>query len=590
MIVLRPRRALAWGIALLSGCLCFLPQCHLDQTSSREEKFVTVKLHDSLARYDSVKILVLADGDTGQEVGTVWNGPLRAPSAIPSFRLEDSETRTLSVRVMGFDQYGRLVLDLRIVNEGGRQVVTDIALPKPSPALVSLLLSPGTLVPPFDPAVKEYALDLANAQSTFRVKLVPAYSPATMLVGFKKAYSGQPSDPIDLHVGANRITIGVTAADTSTQYFINATRAAPPGDTTKPDSVPNPNPDPDLNALNLLLLNWKHKAVVNLDYAHMGIGTDEVVTDFPLLIRLTRSNFTLYQAGDGGRDLRFATSEGRMLPYEIGRWDAANGEADVWIKTDTLRSDGSSSPILMFWGNTAALSAADPAKVFPPKAGWTAVWHLGETSKGTTGEYKDATGRYNATGDGAGKIIPSRGDGIVGYGQNFKGPTGQGCIVIPSEFDPGDKAWTLNLWVKRQGTEQSILFNKSVGFDAATQRFQINAFEGAGQKVSLVRHDAAYKTEIYLPQDGFVLLGIVYDGTKANFYVDGYPRESNDWAQGLDPMAKTILGASDDKGTYGFHGIMDEFWASSVPRSSSFMRFMYENQKPYSPFVVLLPL
>lgn len=246
-------RKVALGLAALCLSLCFIPQCHLGPTAG-EERFVTVRLHDSLARYDSVQVLILAEGDTGQVVGTIWDGLLRDPGALPSYRLADGETRPLSVRVKGFNQFGRLVLDLRISKNGDRQIVSDVILPKPSPALLSLRPSVGILAPPFDPAIKEYALALAYPQSSFTLTMTPAYAPASMLIGFSKAYPGKASDPVNVRVGATRIAIGVTAADTSARYSINVTRAAaPPVDTTI-TTPPDTRTDPGTGPVTLLPL------------------------------------------------------------------------------------------------------------------------------------------------------------------------------------------------------------------------------------------------------------------------------------------------------------------------------------------------
>ena len=316
---------------------------------------------------------------------------MAAPQEIPPYRIGDAETRPVSVRVKGFDQYGRLILDMRISKRNGGQVVENIALPKPSPSLAALAVGPGALSPAFDPAVKEYAVALAYNQTWLQVTMTPAYPHAIMSAGLVRAYSGKAAEPIDMGVGANRIVLNIVAADTSTQYILNATRAQAPTDTTKvppdttkvpPDTLPQGNP----------FAAWKHMALITPDFAQVGMGGFTEVTGFPVLLRLTPSNFNLAEAGENGKDIRFATPDHRALPHEIVSWNANSGSARIWIKTDTLRGDGATGSILMYWGNPAAVPASDPAKVFPAEAGWSGVWHLEEEGKGAYGEYQGRHG------------------------------------------------------------------------------------------------------------------------------------------------------------------------------------------------------
>ena len=54
------------------------------------------------------------------------------------------------------------------------------------------------------------------------------------------------------------------------------------------------------------------------------------VAGFPLHVRLNKDSFDFTKAQPHGEDVRFATSDGVELPYQIEEWDAARGEAVVW--------------------------------------------------------------------------------------------------------------------------------------------------------------------------------------------------------------------------------------------------------------------
>ena len=81
----------------------------------------------------------------------------------------------------------------------------------------------------------------------------------------------------------------------------------------------------------------------------------------------------------------------------------------------------------------------------------------------------------------------------------------------------------------------------------------------------------------------------MYDGTKADIYVDGEKKGTIAGSQGSDANAKVFLGAMDANGTDGFQGTLDEVWFSHTVRSKDYMRLLYESQKRFSPFLTVLP-
>ena len=48
---------------------------------------------------------------------------------------------------------------------------------------------------------------------------------------------------------------------------------------------------------------------------------------YPVLVALGADNFDFAQAQPQGQDVRFATPDGKLLPYAIERWDAAAKKA-----------------------------------------------------------------------------------------------------------------------------------------------------------------------------------------------------------------------------------------------------------------------
>ena len=95
--------------------------------------------------------------------------------------------------------------------------------------LLSLKLSRGTLSPVFTPATTSgYTVNVVNGVQSITVTPTAVDASSKLLVNdVTPIASGATSDPIALAVGANTITIKVTAADgTSQDYSVTVTRAA----------------------------------------------------------------------------------------------------------------------------------------------------------------------------------------------------------------------------------------------------------------------------------------------------------------------------------------------------------------------------
>jgi hypothetical protein len=109
-------------------------------------------------------------------------------------------------------------------------------------------------------------------------------------------------------------------------------------------------------------------------------------------------------------------------------------------------------------------------------------------------------------------------------------------------------------------------------------------------QLSFGRNGSRMNTDIYLPSDAWMLLGLVFDGTLVRFYVDGAERESHPFTMGGDRTAPATIGAHDAAGGFAYHGQLDEIWSSSRAKDAKYMRLIYENQKPWSNFVGISPL
>ena len=146
-------------------------------------------------------------GTTWEDYYRDWAGGIPAPVDSLMFRVAGTAVPAISGNGFLIDNF------------------SSFSGPAPTADLASLSLSSGTLSPAFDPATTAYSASVDNAATSVAVSAV-ASTGATAVV----------SGDSNLAVGANAVTITVTAADGTTTkiYTITVTRAAAPAAPTPP--------------------------------------------------------------------------------------------------------------------------------------------------------------------------------------------------------------------------------------------------------------------------------------------------------------------------------------------------------------------
>jgi hypothetical protein len=555
------------------------------QNAPQQEKYVSVKLNDSLKFYDSIEVVILVGGDSAQVVGRPWSGHLSDPSSIPDFRLDDEESRKLTIRVRGFDSSGLMVFNTTISKENGTQIVVSQPLPEPSIQLISLTTTLGVLSPLFSPGQSAYVLNLTNAESTLTITAVSVEKKAVLSLGATALLSGVVSDVLAIPVGDFTITIQVSFAGKTGSYTVRTIRQSPqmvnPGDTSFINRITNGTYKP-----------WVHRARLRINYKYAGLERGKILTNFPLLVRLNSKNFDFAQARAGGLDIRFTKISGEREIHEISRWDSVAGLAEIWVKMSQIVANDDSSSIYMYWGNRTASTTTDPDQVFNKGDGFAGVWHLSETATGQASDYAEATGYYPGRGGtGDGTHLPKRVAGVVGDGQDFKQDGYPGVITLPKGFDPGgNNKWSFQVWIKKRGIGLGVIFYKGTSWSAADQRVKIQVSAGAEKLLQVVREGDEFPTGIYIGETTFTYLNITYDSKLVSIYVDGFFRESKAWTQGGNANADVSIGSSITSGiNENFDGVLDELWISSNTQSAEWVRMSYESQKIGSNLVQILP-
>ena len=105
---------------------------------------------------------------------------------------------------------------------------------------------------------------------------------------------------------------------------------------------------------------WLYRKKITIDETKV----DANLTDFPVLVKLTSSNFDFTKALSTGYDIRFTSSDGEtLLKYERQRHDNINSLAEYWVKVPSV-SGTVNTEFYIYYGNSGAADGADPTNVW----------------------------------------------------------------------------------------------------------------------------------------------------------------------------------------------------------------------------------
>jgi hypothetical protein len=344
--------------------------------------------------------------------------------------------------------------------------------------------------------------------------------------------------------------------------------------------------------------DWKHSGSTYLvtDSAGADLLASAVEKNFPLLIRLNKEYFDFTQAKPRGEDIRFS-STGKPLAYQIERWDAEGGEADIWVRIPTIKGKDQQA-IRMHWGNEKASSESTGEQVFRTTEGFAAVWHLGDSLEDATSNNLDGVNRpdkptVNTT-------------GIIGDAQEFG--VNQILVIRPPGAKPGRRVTcmpsgnadrTMSAWVNPTSFEGRNWAQASIGGWGEPERGQkpnmgLSYFTmtGRGQpRFHLYGFDP--RCAGLLPRNEWRHVALAVSGDMVRFYLDGIlERTINNNGEMVSKLGtlRTPTSTPVDLGDHGngrgpFNGPLDEVRFESVARSANWLKLCFENQKPLQSLV-----
>jgi Domain of unknown function (DUF2341)/Concanavalin A-like lectin/glucanases superfamily len=333
---------------------------------------------------------------------------------------------------------------------------------------------------------------------------------------------------------------------------------------------------PSAGMLTIAYSAFQHSSRMFLNTGYNGANINGNVYNFPVLIRLNTSTFNFAQAQANGNDVRFIKPDNTVLPYEIERWDAANGKAEIWVKVDTIYGNGMVNSFNMYWGNASAPSASSGATVFDTAAGFAAVLHLNTNCKDATINNNSGT-NYGAMDT----------EGVIGNSKKFNGSDSiqiAGLLGSPANL-------SLSVWAQLDVRGLSGAEVISVG-DAAVIRMD-DSRPGFGTEgcyhLSTTLGDTIFSSVIYgknLAKTGWHYITYSVDDVsrKQMLYIDGTLVNKITDTAAIDYLGvgiNTLIGKhGNGKNNYNFAGKIDEVRINKNVLSGDWIKLCYMNQKP----------
>ena len=310
----------------------------------------------------------------------------------------------------------------------------------------------------------------------------------------------------------------------------------------------------------------------NAKFTVSGYAGTEVLTNFPVLVRLAANSPVMFDYADcasGGADIRFADAAGKLIVHEVDTWNTA-GESLVWVSLPIV-TNGTSFTMYYCAADVSALPVVTVADVWT-NANYNAVWHFSgdakESANGLTVSDFAGTPDYTATTFGVGSAFKASGDATIGYDVDAKWTTlGSGNTLTVSTWAKYDSSTpgcarmlsSMSAWTNLAGWELTIQ-NKvdeiTVGSSGKSQ-YQYVA-TGVG------------------PGSGNVYLTAVYNANKTvQLYVNGALVESKVLNQVVTPTEKLWI-ASCNKSSNRWNGKLDEMRIHRDAESADWVKACYD--------------
>lgn len=309
--------------------------------------------------------------------------------------------------------------------------------------------------------------------------------------------------------------------------------------------------------------DWQHKGSFFILTSPEGANLPATVQvdDFPLLVRLHSDFFDFEQASADGSDIRFSTTNGDPLPYQIDHWDRARGEAAIWVRVPQIRGNARAE-LHIYRGKADARSESSGTKVFNTSNGYCSVWHLTDAAT-------DATSSRPLLDVGT---TPTA--GMIGDARHLAGRQGMFGGENITSYPSGGAAHSTSAWFRAEQPNATIIgWGNEGGGRGSKVRMQFRSPPHVHVDSDFSDVDAPGR----LPMGEWIHVVHSYSHGDGRIYINGNLAGSDKPTLNIKTPSRLWLGGWYNN--YDFVGDLDEVRISSVARSADWVRLEYENQR-----------
>ena len=316
---------------------------------------------------------------------------------------------------------------------------------------------------------------------------------------------------------------------------------------------------------------WQQAGSIYILTTPEGANLPATATEenFPLLVRLNKETFDFKQAKAGGEDIRFSSS-GKPLAYQVEAWDAAAGEASIWVRIPLIKGNARQE-IKMHWGKPDAASESSGSAVFNASNGFVAVLHMNDP-------VKDEVGSVEPNDKGT---TPSL--GMIGKSRRFDPGKGINCGEKLATLPTGSNSHSTGVWIK---SEKSNVTPMAWGNEQAQGKVVMQLASPPHIRMDCYFSGGNVESSGTLSMNQWIHVVHTYKEGEARIYVNGVLEGENKAKGGplnIRTPARMYLGGWYNN--FQFEGDIDEARLSNVTRSPDWVKLEYENQKPMQTLV-----
>jgi hypothetical protein len=333
---------------------------------------------------------------------------------------------------------------------------------------------------------------------------------------------------------------------------------------------------------------WTYSKRIYFNTTATGADLAGEVRNIPILVRLGKKNFDFGQAGEGGKDLRFAASDGTVLAHYLERWTGDSAEA--WVRANKVPANSDKDYLTMYWGKATARQASLPGYVFSLNDAWRVYYTLGDAPSGALGTTQAADATLNGL-RGAGAGVAAVADGVIGKAYGFSGAA-TSHAEAPQAAVEGLKTFTVMAWAREKAVghgpgviDDPHLFGTRL---AAAGQGEFGAYSHDGylgfwSGMHAATPWASQATTFKLNDGAWHLIALTCSGSALTLYADGVSLGSLPGDNvALAPNVLSLGSLRSAQGVWGgaFTGDLDGVQVTGDAKGADWIKLAYAAQRP----------